>query len=295
MRETSVQITDTQVHLWEAHRPDRPWPAEEVARKVFVAVEGARPHREEPLQAEEFLATMDAAGVQRAMIVPPSPVGDNNLTALEATARYPDRFAIMGRFNPEAADARERLEHWLEQPGMLGIRLTFHKPKWSGWLDEGPMDWFWAACERLGIPLMVFVPGHVDKIPRLAERHPGLKLLLDHMARESNLRDEACFADLDQLLALSRYENVYVKTSAAPCYSNQPYPFANLAPYLRRIFDAFGPQRTMWGSDYTRLPCTYQECVDHFRLALDFLDADSREWVMGKAASRALGWPEAAK
>jgi L-fuconolactonase len=287
-------ITDTQVHLWEAHRADRPWPAEDADRPVFVAVPGARPHREEPLQAEEFLATMDAAGVQRAIIVPPSPVGDNNLTALEAAARYPERLAIMGRFNPTADGAQERLEGWLEQPGMLGIRLTFHKPKWKDWLDEGPQDWFWAACERLGIPLMVFVPGHVDKISRLAKRYPRLRLLLDHMARHSNLRDEACFADLDELLALAQYENVYVKASAAPCYTNEPYPFANLKPYLHRIFDAFGPQRTMWGSDYTRLPCSYQECVDHFRLALDFLDADSKEWVMGKAAARALNWPDPA-
>ncbi|WP_157793096.1 amidohydrolase family protein [Bordetella genomosp. 8] len=285
-------ITDTQVHLWEAHRPDRPWPAEEVERKVFVAVEGARPHREAPLGAEEFLATMDAAGVQRAIIVPPSPVGDSNDTALEAAARYPERLAIMGRFNPEAPDARERLADWLDQPNMLGIRMTFHKPKWSGWLEPGGMDWFWAACERLDIPLMLFVPGHVDKIPYLAQRYPGLRMVLDHMARRSNLRDAAAFADLDDLLALARFPNVSVKASAAPCYSNEPYPFANLYPYLKRIFEAFGPRRTMWGSDYTRLPCTYQECVDHFRIALDFLDDDSRAWVMGKAAAHILRWPE---
>jgi L-fuconolactonase len=112
------------------------------------------------------------------------------------------------------------------------------------------------------------------------------------MARRSNLRDAAAFADLDELLALARFPNVSVKTSAVPCYSNEPYPFANLTPYLKRIFDAFGPRRTMWGSDYTRLPCTYQECVDHFRVALDFLDDDSRAWVMGKAAAHILNWPE---
>jgi predicted TIM-barrel fold metal-dependent hydrolase len=287
-------ITDTQVHLWEAHRPDRPWPPEEVERKTFVAVPGARPHREEPLQAEEFIATMDAAGVQRAIIVPPSPVGDNNLTALDSVARYPTRLAIMGRFNPEAPDARERLQQWLEQPNMLGIRMTFHKEKWSRWLEPGVLDWFWGDCERLGIPLMLFVPGFVDKIPHIAERFPGLRIVLDHMARRSNLRDDACFADLDQMLALARHDNVSVKASAAPCYSTQPYPFENLKPYLRRIYEAFGPRRTMWGSDYTRLPCTYQECVDHFRKELDFLDAEGKEWVMGKAAADVLRWPESA-
>lgn len=285
-------ITDSQVHLWEAHRPDRPWPAEEAGRPVFVAVEGARPHRAEPLQAEEFIAAMDAAGVHRAVVVPPSPVGDNNLTGLEAAERYPRRLAVMGRFDPEALDAARRLEHWLEQPHMLGIRMTFHKPKWGRWLEGDTLEWFWAACERLQVPLMMLTPGLLDQVERIAARHAGLSIILDHMARRSDLRDGACFADLDRMLALARYPNVYVKASAAPCYSTEPYPFANLTPYLKRIYEAFGPRRMMWGSDYSRLPCSYQECLDHFRHTLDFLSERDKEWVLGKALAEVLRWPE---
>ncbi len=228
--------------------------------------------------------------VERAIIVPPSPVGDDNLTALEAAAHYPTRFAIMGRFDPEAPDAQSRLESWLGQPGMLGIRLTFHKPQWSRWLESESLDWFWSGCERLGIPLMIFVPGLLGKVPALAQRHPGLKLILDHMGRRSELKDAACFADLDELLALARYANVAVKTSAIPCYTTETYPFANLTPYLRRIY-AFGPRRLMWGSDWTRLPCTYGECLNHFRFALDFLSEEDKEWILGKAANEWLAWP----
>jgi len=288
-----MRIIDTQVHFWEAHRPDRPWPAEEVGKKVFVAMEGARPHREAPLLPEEFVPIMDAAGVQRAIIVPPSPVGDSNLTALEAAARHPSRFGVMGRLDPTAPDALEQLEHWREQPGMLGIRMTFHKPQWAQWLEDGTIDRFWRACERLSLPVMLLAPGKLAEIERVAARHPGLVLIFDHMARHSGLRDAACFADLDELLALARYPNIAVKASAVPCYSTEPYPFRNLTPYLARLYEAFGPTRTMWGSDFTRLPCTYQECVDHFRLTLDFLDDEGREWVMGKAAARLLRWPEA--
>jgi len=286
-----MTVTDSQVHLWEAHRPDRPWPDEYVKQKVFVAAPGARAHREAPLEAPEMIATMDAAGVDRAIIVPPSPVGDMNLTGLEAAMRYPSRFAVMGRFNPQAEGAREQLERWLDQPGMLGVRLTFHKPQWSRWFDDGSLDWFWDACERLGIPVMIFVPGLLHQVPAIAERRPGLTLILDHMARRSALRDDACFADLDELLALARFPNIAVKTSSAPCYSTQPYPFANLTPYLRRIYDAFGPKRLMWGSDYTRLPCTYRECVDHFRCELDFLGAEDKRWILGETAATLLRWP----
>jgi len=287
-----VTITDSQVHLWEAHRPDRPWPEEHVNQKVFIAAPGARAHREEPLAAEEMIATMDAAGVDRAVIVPPSPVGDQNLTGLEAAVKYPTRFGVMGRFNPQAADARGQLEDWLDQPGMLGVRMTFHKSQWSGWLDDGSIQWFWDACERLGIPVMVLVPRLLDRMDAIMRRNPGLTLILDHMARQSALRDDACFADLDELLALARHPNLAVKMSSAPCYSTEPYPFANIKPYLRRIFDAFGPKRAMWGSDYTRLPCTYGECVDHFRHELDFLGAEDKRWVLGETAATLLHWPD---
>ncbi len=285
-------ITDSQIHLWEAHRPERPWPAEEVGSKVFVAAPGARPHREEPLGAEEMVGMMNAVGVTRAVIVPPSPAGDRNDTALEAVARYPTRYGIMGRFNPVAPNARDSLQSWLRQPGMLGIRMTFHKPQWSSWLTDGSLDWFWGDCERLGIPVMALLPGRLDTVPAIAQRYPGLTLMLDHMARRSAARDDDCFSDLDELLALARFPNVSIKASSAPCYSTQPFPFANLTPYLHRIFDAFGPRRTMWGSDVTRLQCTYAECVQHFLGHLDFLRGNDLEWVMGKAIAALLNWPE---
>ena len=266
-----------------ASRPDR--------QILFVAVPGARPHRPEPLGADELIGRMDQTGIDRAVIVPPSPVGDSNDTALEAAARFPERFAVMGRFNPEAEHARERLETWLEQPGMLGIRMTFFKPIWARWLGPGIIDWFWRGCERRGIPIMALAPDLLGEIAALAERHPGLTIILDHAARRSDLRDAEAFADLDKLLALARFPNVAIKATALPCYTNEPYPFASLTPYLQRTFDAFGAHRIMWGSDLTRLPCPYAECLDHVRRELHFLTDDDRALVLGGAAETILRWP----
>jgi predicted TIM-barrel fold metal-dependent hydrolase len=284
-------IIDSQVHLWEAHRPDRPWPAEQVGKPSFVTMPGARPHRPEPLGAEELLGMMDKAGVDRAVIVPPSPVGDSNDTALEAAIKYPSRFAVMGRFNPEADGARERLESWLDQPGMLGIRMTFFKPHWARWLESGVIDWYWSALERLNIPLMALAFGRIKEIGALAERHPGLTVIIDHMGRQSSLRDDEAFADLDEMLALAKLPNVAIKASSLPCYTNDPYPFPKLTPYLKRTFDAFGPDRMMWGSDVTRLPCSYRECLDHFAKELPFLSDDDRTRVLGGTAAKLLRWP----
>jgi len=285
-----VRIIDSQVHLWEAHRPDRPWPAEQIGKPSFVAVPGARPHRAEPLDADELIGLMDAAGVDRAVIVPPSPVGDSNDTALEGAARFPGRLAVMGRFNPELDGAREHLQTWLAQPSVLGIRMTFYKPHWARWLEPGAVDWFWSDCERLGIPIMALAPSRLDEIAALAARHPRLTIILDHLARRSNLRDEACFADLDRLLALARFPNVALKASALPCYTDETYPFAGLRPYLERTFAAFGPERVMWGSDLTRLPCSYGECLDHVRRELPFLSDADRAHVLGGTAASLLRW-----
>jgi len=116
--------------------------------------------------------------------------------------------------------------------------------------------------------------------------------VIDHMGRRSELRDDACFADLDEMLRLGRLDNVAIKASAAPCYSTQAFPFANLRPHLRRIYEHFGPRRTFWGSDVSRLPCSYGEAVDHFLHQLDFIPADELPWVMGRGLSRLLHWAE---
>lgn len=285
-------ITDAQVHVWEAHSAARPWPAESLGSKSFVAVPGARPHRAEPIAAEEMVGMMQGAGVQRAVLVPPSPAGDSNVFALESAARFPDRFRVMGRFDPMATDARSTLAHWLEQPHMAGIRMTFHKPQWAQWLDDGSIDWFWADCERLRIPLMLLIPGRLDAVAKVAARHPGLTLIVDHLGLHSHYRDAQCETDLAALLPLARHANVSVKASAVPCYSSAPYPFANMKPYLQQVYEQFGPRRMFWGSDVSRLPCSYREAVEHFLFALDFLPEQDKPWVMGRALSQVLRWPE---
>jgi predicted TIM-barrel fold metal-dependent hydrolase len=80
--------------------------------------------------------------------------------------------------------------------------------------------------------------------------------------------------------------------SSAPCFSNEAYPFGDLHPYLRRIYDVYGARRMMWGADLSRLTSTYRECLDLFRYELEFLSADDREWILGRTLAEALNWPE---
>ena len=126
----------------------------------------------------------------------------------------------------------------------------------------------------------------VDKI---AERHPGLRLVVDHLALR-RVRDDAAFADLPLLLAMAKRPNVAAKASALPCFSSEPWPYRNLHPYIEQVFDAFGPRRMFWGTDLSRLPCTYRQAVTMFTAELAFLSTDDKEWVMGKGLCAWLGW-----
>ena len=139
---------------------------------------------------------------------------------------------------------------------------------------------------------MVLVPGVVRKIHPVAARYPGLKLIIDHMGINLESKGEEAGANLGDLVALGKLPNVSVKTSSAPCFSKDPYPYRDIYPMLKAIYDAFGSHRMLWGADYTRLTSTYEECLRHFQQGLDFLTAEDKEWALGKSAATILNWPE---
>jgi L-fuconolactonase len=272
-------IADSQVHIWAADTPERPWPKRH------------GPHRAIPLGKDELLREMDAAGVGRVVIVPPAWEGDRIDLGLAAAQAHPDRFAVMGRFDAEAPDAHERLETWLSQPGMLGIRVTFHTPQLEPLLTEKRVDWLWGAAERAGIPIAVLAPHRLlPLIDAVAVRHPGLRIAIDHLGIFKGTKGAAAFAELDKLLALAPRQNIVVKASGMPGYSAEPYPFRDLHPYLRRVYDVFGPKRIYWGTDFSKLKCTYRQAVTLFTEELPWLTTEDKEWIMGRGLCEWLNW-----
>jgi predicted TIM-barrel fold metal-dependent hydrolase len=276
-----MPIVDSQVHVWGADTPDRPWPPGRAA-------DAQKPY---PISKEALLFQMDLAKVDRAVLVPPSWEGDRNDLALEAARRYPDRFAVMGRLAVQKPESRALVADWKKQPGMLGMRFTFHNEHYRHLLTDGSTDWLWPAAERHGIPLMVLMPGALDTLDRIAGRHPGLKLVIDHAGISLREKAPQVFADLPNVCALARHPNVAVKASGMPSWSRQGYPFRDVQAAIRALVEAFGPRRTFWGTDLTRMPCTYRECIDLFTKELDWLKGDDLEWVMGRGVCEWLGWP----
>lgn len=278
-------IVDSQVHIWGADTPDRPWPIPPAGLKaVPVHNNGV------PFTKEFVIGEMDKAGVDRVIIVPPSWEGDRNDLAVAAAAQYKDRFAVMGRLDIYRDDAKEQIRNWLKQPGMLGLRFALHTPLLERPFVSGELDWVWHEAEASGVPVMVLVPHRLmASIARVAERHPDLKLVMDHLGLVHGKDDEA-FAGLGELLALAKYPNVAAKASIMPFYTDDKYPFKKLHPHIRRVFDAFGPKRLFWGSDLSRLPCTYRQGVTMFSEEIPWLSSEDKEWIMGRGVCEWLGW-----
>jgi predicted TIM-barrel fold metal-dependent hydrolase len=271
-----MPIVDSQIHLWENAKM-------------------SSQHRQIPTYSmADALQEMAEAGVDAAVIHPPSSLGEAvNVLAVEAVRQRPEKFCILGHFDLQSPERLDIVKNWRQRPGMLGFRFTFNQPHQQSWWSDGSLDWFWAACEQAGLPVGLLAGGHMAELGAIAARHPGLKLHIDHCGRGGgggSGTDDAAFANLGDMLALARYPNVAVKLSGAPSYSSQPYPYRNIHPYLQRIFDAFGPQRCFWGTDITRMPCSYRQCVTMFTEELPWLQGRDKELVMGEAICAWLGW-----
>lgn len=267
-----IEIVDSQIHLWTG--------------------EAAPPHhRQAPYLVEDALTDMDRAGVDRVVNCPAIWDPHANDYAVEAATLHPDRFATLGWFPLDGPPAPELVDELLDRPGMLGLRFVIATPELITALTTGGMEWLWAAADQREAPvaLMVF-PEHLPLVRDIAGRFPGMRLMIDHLAVLPFLTLPAAADHLDALVALAAAPNVAVKASGVPSMATDAYPFASTHEVLRRTFDAFGPRRMFWGTDITRMTCTWSECITSFTEELPWLTGDDLEWVMGRGVREWIGW-----
>ena len=275
-------ILDAQVHLWERDRPDRPYNGI------------SEPNLSHPFGPERMLPLMDEAGVDRVVIVPPGFMDPHNDYALECAERYPERFGVMGLLLPGAPGSAERVATWLRQPGMLGVRTHVNARQRARWASEELAESFWAACERHEVPVAVFAAGEAEYLEGVLMRHPGLRLVLDHLGLpqiDAGFRRE----DLETMRRLARRPGVVVKLSTLPARSTRGYPFPEVHAAARAAYEYFGPERMMWATDHTqtlrRGRASYSEELRLWSEALDFVTADELALILGGTACDSLAWP----
>ena len=182
-------IVDSQIHIWENAKM-------------------SAHHRQIPTyDVNDALKEMAEAGVDAAVLHPPSTLGEAvNVQAVEAARAHPDKFCILGHFDLQAPNREEIVRNWRQRPGMVGFRFTFNQPHQKSWWTDGSLDWFWAACEREKLPVGLLAGGNMAAFRAIAERHPGLKLHIDHYGRAGGgggATGAAAFADLPEMLALA--------------------------------------------------------------------------------------------
>ena len=250
------------------------------------------------LEPDDLLRAMDEAKVDRCVIVPMVPPGDDaaasNPQALNAARANPQRLGVMAPMDLRNPPKPDQVKRWRTPAQMLGIRLAFLRDPNLALLTGGHLEWLWSSAEAAGVPIMLLAPGLERYVDDAARAHPGLRLVIDHC----NLDPRVSYPDLggavEPVLRLAKHSNVAVKASALACWAADTYPFRSLRDPIESVLGAFGAKRVFWGSDLTRLPCTYSEYVSLFTEELPFLAGDDLEWVMGRGLVEWLRWGDAA-
>ncbi len=272
-------VVDAQVHMWTHATPALPW------------IPGFTPQLPEPLTIERILPMMDEAGVDRVVVVPSVNISDDY--GLEAARRHPGRFAVMGRLPLNDPKGAALLPAWKNRPGMLGLRASFFTKQAQTEFAQGKVDWLWPAAERAGIPIMFLAYGFVSRFEPIAQRHPGLRLIVDHLGVNNDMAREGRLAQgIADVVALAKYPNVSVKLSNLVNASLQPYPYHDLNDHLQRVVEAFGPRRCHWGTDLTLsfARATWRQRLTHITEELKFLSERDLDWIMGRSILTRLNW-----
>ena len=270
-----MQIVDAQIHIWGTGLPNN---------KAHI--------QQTSFTAEQAIFLMDEAGVDAAIIHPPSWDPGSHEMALAAVRDFPHRFAIMGTLPLEQAISEREIPNW-KQDAVLGLRYTLLEEPHRSWVADGSLDWLWKKAEEEQVPISMLATDSLVILQNIAERYPRLKLTIDNLGGRggnTSLKDDAAMEHIPDLLKLAKYPNVAVKATGAPGYSSESYPFPTMQNYLEQIYDAFGPHRTFWGTDITKMPCSWKKCITMFTEEARWLNTNDRKLVMGDAICEWWGW-----
>ena len=275
-----MPIFDSQVHAYERNHPGRPW--------VGTL------HGPAEVTGDQMVAAMDAVGVDGAVLVSPFSMYRYDASyACEVFAAHPTRFRLVKPVDPTDPGVADKIADWASAKGTVGIRIFLRDAVSTDPADPA-INRVLATAAQHSLPVNVACTGRLDQARQLAARNPNTRMVIDHLGlpqpHEPPPPAEP-FADLPKLLAMAAHDNVAVKISGACTLSHEPFPYKDIWDPLVRIFDAFGFDRCMWGTDWTRAVglLTYKQGVDAFRIT-DRLSASDRATLMGETLAQIYNW-----
>ena len=281
-----MELVDAQLHVWAPDSPEHPW-----------APGGGSPTRQvSDIEYDAMLTTMDAAGVGAGILVSAGLYGWDNSYALEAADRHPDRFRVVGRIDPWDPAVADNVAAFAEHPLAVGIRFMVRGEELSR-LSEGGYDPVIEAAGKAGLSVGLLGPEATRDFGALFARHAEVQFLIDHFgvaAPPPRGQGIDHFRDFDDVLTLAEHPNAAIKLSGGPALSETDFPYEQLQPRILQLLDAYGVDRLVWGSDWTRVPnATYEQGVRYLE-DWDGIDAADKARIMGANARRIFGWPGAA-
>jgi predicted TIM-barrel fold metal-dependent hydrolase len=269
-----MTVVDTHMHVWSTD-----W-----ERYPFASPEGATKRPEEPNTAEEVIETMERHGVTFTVLVQVRYYGWDNRYLADCLRLYPGRFAAQGLIDPRDPAAADRLAYWMQDHGFAGVRLSPSYDRDAEWLKARESDPLWRRAEELGAVFNFLI--REEQLPQLEEmagRFPGVPVVVDHMGYPD------ITGDTSNLLRLARLPNVFVKVTEFYNHSKtREFPYTDVLPTVRRVYDAFGPQRLLWGTGFVRgervgrIP--YGQELELIREHVPFFSAEDQEWILGRTA-----------
>jgi L-fuconolactonase len=273
-----VMVTiDAQVHAYERDHPGRPW----------AAVLPGPPE----VTGDDMVAAMDAVGVDGALLVSPFTMYRYDASYVIAVhAAHPGRFGLIKPVDPTDPAVADTIADWAATDGAVAIRIMMNQ----GVSTDAGINRVLAAAARHSFPVNLFCWGRLEQVGQLAARNADTMLVIDHLGLRQLFEPPAPaepFADLGQLLDLAGHDNIAVKITGACTLSHEPFPYNDLWDPLSRIFDTFGFDRCMWGTDWTRAVgfLTYEQGVEAFRITDRLSDGD-RAALMGESLQRVYNW-----
>jgi len=281
-----MPIIDSQVHVYAANTPDRPW--------------HSVPDWPEHVTGDEMVAAMDAVGVDGAIFISAFSMYRYDASyAVEVQRAHPGRFALVKPVDPGDPAVADVISDWKRTAGTVGIRIMVTREPGREPADPAGLDTILREAVRHDFPVNLHCWGNLDEATKLIDRHPDTRFIIDHLGLLQPRKPPAPpepWADLPKVLALARRPNAVIKVSGACTLSHAPFPYPDIWDPLARVFDAWGLERCLWGTDWTRAfaVVNYEQAVEPFRLT-DRLNESERAMLMGGACAKAYGWaPEIA-
>ena len=275
-----MTIIDSQVHAYEANTPKRPW--------------HSVPNWPDHVTGEEMVAAMDKVGVDGAIFISAFSLYRYDASyAVEVQVKHPTRLAIVKPLDADDPAVEDVVAEWKKIPGAVGVRIMLTKE--SGWAPgHGGLDRIARAAVRHDFPVNLHCWDNLDAGTALIDRHPDTRFIIDHLGilqpRVPPAPPEP-WAALPKVLELAKRANAVIKVSGACTLSKEPYLFPDIWDPLARVFDAWGFDRCLWGTDWTRAAAVvnYEQGVEPFRTT-SRLSETERAMLMGGACAKAYRW-----